>query len=193
MKRIISALLCAFMLLSAFSFVSCGNEAAGGTETAQDGEGKTLTDASPADIMTAIVAAYPDIPTQKKLYISGTAEDDDAWLDPEYAGYLYTGSYETIPEMDMLDSYAIRLPDGKSAFELHILKVADSANLASVQALLNKRIDQLNAGDIKLYDPEGFEKVMTNAEVYTVGNYVFLLITTGNDAAKTAIDSVLYK
>ncbi|MDD4774555.1 MAG: DUF4358 domain-containing protein, partial [Eubacteriales bacterium] len=118
---------------------------------------------------------------------SGVGEDDDKYLDPEYACYLYTGNYEESPEMAMLESFAIRLPDGKSAFEIHVMKVADESNISAIQAFLNSRIDMLNAGDIKLYDPEGFEKVMSNAEVYTSGRYVYLLITTDNDLAKDAI------
>jgi hypothetical protein len=185
MKKIISLLLCAVLLCGSVTCIACSNNGTSGAETT--GEPKAETTAAPTEIMAAIVAKYPDIPSAKSLYISGVGEDDEGYLDPEFASYLYTGNYAESPEMAMLESYAIRLPDGKSAFEIHILKVADAANIPAIEALLNSRIAMINAGDIKLYDPEGFDKVMKNAEVYTSGKYVYLLITTDNAPAKEAI------
>jgi len=186
MKKLISLIFCALLLSFCLTFIACGEKDNGGTETT---EPKGETTAAPSEIMDAIVAKYPDIPAQKALYINGVGEDDEKYLDPEYACYLYTGNYEESPEMAMLESYAIRLPDGKSAFEIHILKVADQANVTAIETFLNSRIAMLNAGDIKLYDAEGFEKVMSNAEVFTSGRYVYLLITTDNAPAKEAIAS----
>lgn len=183
MKKIIF-ILCVIMFCGAF-LVACGGDDNGDTGNTDETKGEAT--AEPSGIMDAIVAKYPDIPGQKALYISGVGEDDDRYLDPEYACYLYTGNYEESPEMAMLESYAIRLPDGKSAFEIHILKAADAANVSAIQSFLNSRIEMLNAGDIKLYDAEGFEKVMKNAEVFTSGRYVYLLITTDNAPAKEAI------
>ena len=185
MKKFISLILCAVLLCGSILFIACDEKDNSGNDVT--GEPKGETTAAPSEIMNAIVAKYPGIPGQKAMYISGAGEDDESYLDPEYASYLYTGNYEESPEMAMLESYAIRLPDGKSAFEIHILKVADEASIASIQNFLKSRIDMLNAGDIKLYDPEGFEKVMSNAEVYTSGKYVYLLITTDNAPAKEAI------
>lgn len=186
MKKAISLILCLAMLITGAALVSCGDK---GSASGGGKDGASETNASPVDIMAAIVAKYPDIPNQKALYVNGAGEDDEGYLDPEYAGYLYTGNYEVCPEMAMLESYAIRLPDGKSAFEIHIMKVADEANVEAVKALLQSRIGVIESGDIKLYDPEGYDKVMKNAEVYVSGKYVYLLITTDNAPAKEAIAS----
>lgn len=185
MKKVISLLLCAVLLCGSVTFIACSKNGTSASDTTA--ELKAETTAAPSEIMTAVVAKYPDIPSAKSLYISGVGQDDESYLDPEYASYLYTGNYAESPEMAMLESYAIRLPDGKSAFEIHILKVADAANVPAIEALLKSRIDMINAGDIKLYDPEGFDKVMKNAEVYTSGKYVYLLITTDNAPAKEAV------
>lgn len=185
MKKFFSLILCAVLLCGSVLFIACDEKDSGENDVTDETKGETT--AAPSEIMNAIVAKYPDIPGQKAIYISGVGEDDESYLDPEYASYLYTGNYEESPEMSMLESYAIRLPDGKSAFEIHILKVADETDIASIQNFLKSRIDMLQAGDIKLYDPEGFEKVMSNAEVYTSGKYVYLLITTDNGPAKEAI------
>ncbi len=204
MKKIIAILLCLCTLLSAVALTSCeksdDNKADDGAENtaaeANNGEASTpAADVVLTELMADMVAAYPDIPAEKKLYIASATEDDDYdhWLDPEYAGFLFTGDYEECAEWAMLEDFAIRLPEGKSAFELHIFKVADAKNVEAIKTLCQNRIDQINASDIKLYDAEGFAKVFGNAEVYTVDNYVFLLITTDNAGAKAAITAKLGK
>ena len=190
MKRIIALLLC---LITVFALASCGEEKNNDNtdETTVEETKASVADVAPTEIMDAIVAAYTDIPDYKKLYINGVDDLDDGYLEPEYAGFLYKGEFETLAELSMVDSYAIRLPEGKSAFELHIMKLIDKKDVDAVKAVMQKRIEQLNEGDIALYDPEGFAKIIKNAEVYSVENYVFLLITSDNDVAKGAIKTIL--
>jgi len=187
MKRIVALLLC---LITVFAFASCGEEK-NNDNTDTTVEETKIIDAAPLDIMDAIVAAYPDIPEYKKLYINGVDDLDDGYLDPEYAGFLYKGEFDTLAELSMVDSYAVRLPNGKSAFEIHIMKLIDKKDVDAVKAVMQARIGQLNESDIALYDPEGFAKIIKNAEVYSVENYVFLLITSDNDIAKSAIKTAL--
>jgi hypothetical protein len=189
MKRIIALLLC---LITVFALASCGEEKNNdNTDTTVKETEKTLIDAAPLDIMDAIVSSYTDIPDYKKLYINGVDDLDDGYLEPEYAGYLYKGEFETLAELSMVDSYAIRLPNGKSAFEIHIMKLIDKKDVDAIKAVMQARIEQLNESDIALYDPEGFAKTIKNAEVYSVENYVFLLITSDNGIAKEAIKTAL--
>jgi hypothetical protein len=189
MKRIIALLLC---LITVFALASCGEEKNNdNTDTTVKETENTLIDAAPLDIMDAIVSSYTDIPDYKKLYINGVDDLDDGYLEPEYAGYLYKGEFETLAELSMVDSYAIRLPNGKSAFEIHIMKLIDKKDVDAIKAVMQARIEQLNESDIALYDPEGFAKTIKNAEVYSVENYVFLLITSDNDVAKEAIKTAL--
>ncbi|MBR4293244.1 MAG: DUF4358 domain-containing protein [Clostridia bacterium] len=189
MKRIIALLLC---LITVFALASCGEEKNNdNTDTTVQETEKTLIDAAPLDIMDAIVSSYTDIPDYKKLYINGVDDLDDGYLEPEYAGYLYKGEFETLTELSMVDSYAIRLPNGKSAFEIHIMKLIDKKDVDAIKAVMQARIEQLNESDIALYDPEGFAKTIKNAEVYSVENYVFLLITSDNGIAKEAIKTAL--
>ena len=199
LKKLISILLCAVLVLSCFAMYSCGKDeggddsSSGGTGDESQSEGKTAKNPSCADIMTAVVAAYPDIPKQKTLYLAGATEDSEAFIDPEFACYLYTANYEEFPEFASFADYAIRLPDGKSAFEIHIVKAASAGDVETVKSVLNQRIDRLNEGDIKLYDAENFEKVIKNASVTSDGEYVFLLITTDNAPANTAIQGAMYE
>ncbi len=201
MKRILAMILCLVLVLTSFTLFSCKDNEGGddtskesdnSSESKNSNESKTPKNPTCEEILNAVAAAYPDIPKQKSLYIAGAGEDDDHYIDPEYACYLYTGNYEELPDFSYFSDYAIRLPDGKSAFELHIVKAASESNVETVKNVLKQRIDRLNEGDIKLYDAEGFEKVIKNAEVYSDGAYVFLLITTGNEPAKTAINGALY-
>lgn len=144
----------------------------------------------PMDIMAKIVSYFPDIPTSKAVYFENADILDSGYLDPEYAGFMYTGGYvENFTELDKLESYAIRIPDGKSVFEIHILKVRNLSDVESIVELCESRLNLMRTGDIALYDPELYYVIIEKAEVYTLGNYVFLLSTTDNEAVKEIISN----
>ena len=143
----------------------------------------------PTDLMARIVSLFPDIPPAKATYFDGADILDMNYLDPEYAGFMYTGDYvENFTDLDKLESYAIRIPNGKSVFEIHILKVRNLSDVESIADLCNKRINLLKSGDIAGYDPELFYTIIEKAEIYTMGQYVFLLSTTDNEAVKGLIN-----
>lgn len=163
-----------FVILSVLILSSC-------SETIQ------ITD-SPMDIMAKIVSHFPEIPVAKATYFDGADILDKGYLDPEKAGFMYTGDYvENFTEFDKLESYAVRIPDGKSVFEIHILKVRNLSDVESIEDLCRSRLNIMKTGDIAGYDPELFYTIIEKAEVFTVGNYVFLLSTTDNDAVKDII------
>lgn len=172
----INTLLLIFAILSSLVLSSCS-------------ESSALND-QPMDIMAKIVSAFPDIPVAKAIYFENADILDKGYLDPEYAGFMYTGEYhESFTELDKLESYAIRIPDGKSVFEIHILKVRNLSDVESIRDLCTSRINIMKTGDIAGYDPELFYTIIEKAEVYTVGNYVFLLSTTDNEAVKEIISN----
>jgi len=172
----INSILLIFIILSALLFSSCSEETSEPTE-------------SPTDILAKIVSNFPDIPIAKATYFDGADILDLGYLDPEYAGFMYMGEYiENFTELDKLESYAIRIPDGKSVFEIHILKVRNLSDVESIADMCRTRVNILKTGDIAGYDPELFYTIIEKAEVYTVGRYVFLLSTTDNDAAKEIIN-----
>ena len=171
----INTLLLILIILSSLVFSACSESSAELTE-------------SPTDILAKIVSNFPDIPVAKATYFDGADVIDLAYLDPEYAGFMYMGEYiENFTELDKLESYAIRIPDGKSVFEIHILKVRNESDVQSIVDMCNTRLNILKTGDIAGYDPELFYTIIEKAEVYTVGRYVFLLSTTDNEAAKEII------
>ena len=171
----INTLLLIFAILSSILLSSC-------TKTPDITE-------SPTDMMARIVSHFPDIPPAKATYFEGADILDMNYLDPEYAGFMYTGDYvENFTDLDKLESYAIRIPNGKSVFEIHILKVRNLSDVDSITDLCNKRLNLLKSGDIAGYDPELFYTIIEKAEVYTAGQYVFLLSTTDNEAVKDIIN-----
>lgn len=170
MKRFIPVLLTLILLFS-----SCG------------GKVHTL-EAIPTDLMAELVELYPDIPPSKQVYFEGAEEYGKGYLEWEYACYMYMDDYdESFKSFDLLDSYAIRIPDGKSVFEIHIFKVRNLSDVPEIEKMCQKRIDILKSGSIAEYDPQ-FDEIIQNSETYTVGNYVFLLSTTDNEAAKNLIN-----
>jgi hypothetical protein len=138
--------------------------------------------------MARILEPFPDAP-DAKLYFNGAEELEPGYMDPEFACFVYTGGYDASFDLfGKLDAYAIRIPNGKSAFEIHIFKVRNLSDVKYVEDLCKQRIAILKTGDIAEYDPNLFYTVIENAEVYTVNNYVFLLSTTDNDAIKNIIN-----
>lgn len=174
-KKKINTLFLIILILTGSFSASCGQKAA-------------IT-ATPMELMTKIVDLFPEIPPAKTIYYEGTGEFEKGYFDPEFAGYLYTGKYhEDFKELDKLESYAVRIPDGKSVFEIHILKVKDPSDADSIAGLCRERISILKTGDVAEYDPESFYKIIEKSEVYTAGNYIFLLSTTDNDAVKAVLN-----
>lgn len=146
-----------------------------------------ITD-SPTDLMAKIVSVFPDIPVTGAVYFEGAEELEPGYLDSEYACYIYTRDYiEGFDMLDKLEAYAIRIPDTKSAFEIHILKVRNLSDTETIADYCESRINLLKSGDIAEYDSEMYSVIIEKAHVYTVGNYVFLLSTPDNDAVKDII------
>jgi len=143
---------------------------------------------SPMDLMAKIVSHFPDIPVARGVYFESAEMLDAGYFDPEYACYIYTGQFiADFNMLDKLEAYAVRIPDGKSAFEIHIFKVRDISDIESVEDMCRSRLNILKSGNIAGYDPELFYTIIEKAEVYTVDNYVFLLCTTDNDVVKEII------
>ena len=102
---------------------------------------------------------------------------------------LADSTYEECAEYALLDGYAMYLCGGRQTFEIDVLKAKDEAGVQSLQALLERRMKTLSAGDKAMYDPD-FQSMMDNAKLYTDGLFVILLITYDNSAAQSAVDAL---
>lgn len=166
MKKFISVLVLAALCLS-----SCG--------------AKNFADSTTcADLMNAALATQADAPQYENLYT-----DAESNLDEYTLSILADSTYEECAEYALLDGYAMYLCGGRQTFEIDVLKAKDEAGVQSLQALLERRMKTLSAGDKAMYDPD-FQSMMDNAKLYTDGLFVILLITYDNSAAQSAVDGL---
>ena len=173
MKKILLFILAAFTVLL---LVSCQEES-------------KETDITPKELVSSIVAEYEkkfdNIPGAK-LYTTVSEEDADGYMDPLLAGFTFSKDGRDITELTLTDSFAIRIPEGKSAFEIHCYKVSNASDVSKLESLCNNRIEILKSSNIVLYDPSQ-DEVIKNAQVVTEGNFVFLISSADNSIAKDVI------
>jgi len=147
-------------------------------------------DKLPTDLMAEILELFPDAP-DCRVYFDGAAKGEKEYLSPEKMGLLYTGKRAAAKELSLLEGFAVRIPKKIGAFELHIAKVADKSSVPTIEALFEKRISMLKNAGADIVPPSDYESTAANAEIYTVGNYVFLLSTNNNAAVKEIIDKAV--
>lgn len=209
MKKFLALILCALMAVSSVALTSCNDDKAdddAATTTAAEGENagenagdaaaeKTVKDVPCKDIVAALETAFAgDIPEAGKLAFPVDDEYSDNYMDPDNINYVWTGNWDTMAEYEFIEDFAIRQPAGKSAFELHIVKVKDAANIDAVKALMEQRVTQLQNSDIKLYVTDGsYEKQMENVSTFVAGNYICLTVTTDKAKAESTIGSVIFE
>ena len=206
MKKFLALILCALMAASCLVLTSCNKDESGDDATTTAGEAagndaaetdapKAVKDVPCKDIVAALETAFAgDIPEVGKLAFPVDDEYSDNYMEPDNIKFTWTGAWETMAEYEFIEDFAIRLPSGKSAFELHIVKVKDAANIDAVKAVMEQRITLLENGDIKLYVTDGsYEKQMENISTFVAGNYICLTITTDKAKAESTISSVLYE
>lgn len=153
--------------------------------------GSTSSNAIPTDIVNAVLANLQEAPTGITYY-STAVEYSENHLSEWVIGNMYANGYgEEVSEFSLLEDYAIFLPTGPYAFEINVFKVKNTSDVSTIEKICENRLNLLkNNNDIKLYDAEA-DTIFKNAEVYTIGKYVFLLCTPDNATAKQAIKDIL--
>lgn len=121
------------------------------------------------------------------LLYSDIEKDGFDTVDLKALGRLYSGKWEKPACGSKISGYAIRLPLDDSGFEIHVLKCVNISDTEEVSELLKKRIERLQNAEIKEYAPESYERYFVGAEVYILGDTVFLLATPDNLSVKRMI------
>ena len=149
------------------------------------------TNYSAKEIAGLILDLYQDeeLPEFAKYY-SKVGEDSENYLEPKQAGQLITGNYEEIAEMEEISEYAFIIPTGHHAFEISVLKTKDVQNIDTAKQLLEKRLEQKNDPNIRLYTPDAVP-LIENAEIHVKNDFAILLATTDNDKGKKMFDDIL--
>ncbi|MBE6544277.1 MAG: DUF4358 domain-containing protein [Ruminococcaceae bacterium] len=126
------------------------------------------------------------------IYKKSAKEFSRSYLSNELAGIIYYGvKLDHMWELELMSDYAVRLADDESGCEIHIFKVRAKSDVDTVEKLLRRRLDYMKNRSIYIYIPEDYEKNISSAEVYTIGNYVFFLATPDNQKAYGVIKDMI--
>ena len=158
------------------------------------GEGKETAEPATRDMLDAAMALFTDAETNTPtLYYSDAEEGSDNYLDEGVMSYYFLGEYDAeIPELQMVEEYALAMPAGLYAFEIDIFKAKSASAANEVKALLSRRLDEKakKRGELKNYDAAQVP-ILDGCEVYTSGKYVILIATGDNSGVKSALSELL--
>lgn len=190
MKKNALLLAAALIAVCLASLSACGDN--GAASAAADGPAAIIADVSADAVLDAAIAAYSadEIPPVK-YYRSTAAEDSDEYLDPDYAGLLIYNEFGADTGVfTRLEGYAMCVPQGKNAFEIDVLKLADEADAAEALALLQERFNRKNNGEIETYVPEELP-ILDGVQYYAKGRYVIMICTSDNAKAVSAVEALI--
>lgn len=166
MKKLIILLMAALLIFT----VSCTGE-------------KSFPDSlSCEDILASLQVGY--VPEYEKFY-----RKSENNLDSFSMSLWADGLYEECSEFDLLDDYSIFFAAGNNTYEIVVLKAKTENDVAALKGVIERRKQTLANGDKGMYDQE-FETKMANSVLKTDGRFVIFLITSDNDAALKAAESL---
>lgn len=127
-----------------------------------------------SDIMTRVTSgdtALPDAYT----YVNGALVSEESYLSDDDFGYLYYDEHSAPEELEAVESYCIRISKGYDIHEIHIIKTVHRSDNDMIERMLERRGRLLCAPRI---NPNNSEFLCDGAEEYEVfskGNFVFLV------------------
>ncbi len=149
---------------------------------------KTLSE--PTDILARIMELYPEC-GRGVVYFSEAEQYEKGWLDSDIACYMYTGKHGSLELFDRIEKYAVRISSGIEVFEVHIFEMMSEDDVSDAEKVFDSRIKMMQSSEMEIYDYDGYYNTIVSAQVYSRGRYVFLLITSDNNAAREVIERVM--
>lgn len=98
-------------------------------------------------------------------------------------------NFQGIEIADCVQAKVAICAEGLRADEIWLIEAKDEAALEKLQALAEARI-QAKGEETVSYNPEQYA-VVQEAEVFTVGNYLFLLVSPDADTLKAEVEAAL--
>ena len=211
MKKIIALLLIAIF---AVSVVSCnGNEPEKGTEKPAAETNQATETEKPGENQTEAQTEKPQeitVPDVTLTYVPGDVYANKESL--EGTGYrepsrlnlanwflgkaeLDENSQFVIPdEFSVIESYVLRIPQGKAVMEIEIFKLSDKSKAESVVKMAEKRYETIKSSDWRLYDDaEGSSaKIIDTGKIEAVGNFVVFTLTNNSEVSMLRAKKCIY-
>lgn len=144
--------------------------------------------ASSSSLMAHIVTEIGDVPASRLTYYSDASPETANCLDKAHCAKLY---YESFDINALCADYAILIASGDTPYEVHILQARARSDLDEIMSALYARRDLIQQKNSAEYNPEGYERTGKSAQVFSKGNYGFLLVTDDNGRAEKVIRSRL--
>lgn len=146
----------------------------------------------PSDILTSVMQLFTNEESyDPSIYYQNAEEDSENYLDLGTMSFYFIGEFdEEIPELSLVEDFACAINTSYIAFEVDIFKAKSTAAAKEVQGLLNKRmaIKEKSRGEVLNYDSAQI-LILDEMEIFTIGQYVFLVATSNNSDAKEKINS----
>lgn len=98
-------------------------------------------------------------------------------------------NFQGIEKTDCIQVKVAICAEGLRADEIWLIEAKDEAALEKLQALAEARIQAKDEETVS-YNPEQ-NAVVRNAQVFTEGNYLFLLVSPDVDALKAQVEAAL--
>lgn len=190
MKKLSCFVLAAIMSLSLAALTACNNDTPKDTDAAGTNAGIDHVTTSAGDSITVpdVKLTYP----AATLYTSYEKADGSAEKTPTNANLAswfcesveFDDNFNTLPPAGIafVGEYVLRIPSGRSAVEVDIFKISDTANTEAVTAMATTRKTIVNNSDIRLYDTTADELLKT-AQVVTVGDFVLYICTANTEVS----------
>lgn len=140
-------------------------------------------------VLDAICRSQKDLPPASVVWQTGAPPETAAALTEDRAALLYDGRRgQGFPLLSRLKSARVRLADGLCGCEIHILQVADPADLPQTETLLRARLEELQRREVHLFLGDEYERNVAAGQVITRDRFVMLLTLPDMNAALDAVD-----
>ena len=137
------------------------------------------------DMLSEIEGCFDEgLPSSSFVYRNTASVYSKEYLSPRLASLLYYGEKrDELYEMELLCDYAVRLSDGQSGVEIHILKVRAYSDCDTVEKMVRRRLEYMQTREMYIYAGEDYWEYVSSAGVYRLENFILLLSTPDNSAA----------
>lgn len=183
MKKLISLVLAAALLVCAFSLASCTDDSSSETPASGDDTGADTGDSPIAGdiVVPDVTMNYPAYSVYRNSVEEGsqdkvpTSANLSSWF-AETTEFDEDFNILTPAAFEHISEYVLHMPEGRSAVEVCIFKVADSGDAAAVKALAEYRKVKVDGSDIRLYD-ESADELLEFANAFVLGPFAIYVCT----------------